>query len=158
MLRNYFKSALRNLWKNKSFSIINVTGLTIGLTSCLVIGLYIQYELSYDDFQVNGNRIARVIMEYSFNGSAESKKGNFTSVRVAFIFKKNFPEVVSVIKMFKSERVVKYQDKLFSEKNFVFADPTFFDLLSFRLLQGNPQTVLQATCQVVLTESTGLPE
>src|SRR6266498_285840 len=108
MIKNYFKAAWRNLWKNKTSFAINIFGLTIGLTSCLLIALYVQHELSYDDFEVNGKRIARVIMEYSFAGSDASAKGNYTSVRVAPVFKQNFPEVESAIKMTEYERVVHY--------------------------------------------------
>lgn len=93
MFKNYLKTAWRNLWKNKTSSLINIFGLTIGLTCCLLIALYIQHELSYDDFQVNRQRIARVIMEYQFSGSNTSTKGNFTSVRVAPVLTQNFPEV-----------------------------------------------------------------
>jgi len=154
MLRNYFKTAWRNLWKNKTSSAINIFGLTIGLTCCLLIALYIQHELSYDDFELKGNRIARVIMEYSFSGSSASNKGNFTSVRVAPVFKGTFPEVESAIKMAKYERVISYKDLLISEKNFMYTDPTFFDIFSFKLLQGDPHTILDKPYKVVLTEST----
>src|SRR6476646_6453808 len=106
MLKNYFKTAFRNLWKNKTASAINIWGLTIGLTCCLLIALYIQHELSYDNFQTKGNRIARVIMEYNFDGSAASQKGNYTSVRVASVFKRTFPEVESAVKMSQRESVV----------------------------------------------------
>ncbi|HMG66988.1 MAG TPA: ABC transporter permease, partial [Chitinophagaceae bacterium] len=124
MFRNYFKTAWRNLRKNKTSSSINAFGLTIGLTCCLLIALYIQHELSYDDFELKGKRIARVIMEYRFSGSTESTKGNFTSVRVATVFKQNFPEVESAIKMAAYERVVQTGDKLINEKGFMYADPT----------------------------------
>lgn len=152
MLTNYFKIIFRNFWKNKTFSAINIFGLGIGLTSCLLIALYIQHELSYDNFQKNGDRIARVIMEYKFGGG-ESKKGNYTSVRVASVFKRTFPEVESAVKMVQYERVVEYKDKLFNEKRLMFADPAFFDIFSFPILQGDPHKVLAAPNQVVLTES-----
>ena len=80
MLRSYLKIAFRNLWKNKAASFINIFGLTIGLCSCLLIGLYIRHELSYDDFEQKGDRIARVIMAYKFDGGTEFKKGNFMQV------------------------------------------------------------------------------
>src|SRR6266853_5947000 len=111
MFKNYFKTAWRNSWKNKTASAINIFGLTIGLTCCLLISLYIQHELSYDNFQSKGDRIARVIMEYSFNGGSTTGKGNFTSVRVAPVFKRTFPEIESAVKMTKDERVVHYEDK-----------------------------------------------
>ncbi|HEY1872706.1 MAG TPA: ABC transporter permease, partial [Chitinophagaceae bacterium] len=154
MFKNYFKIAWRNLWKNKTSSAINILGLTIGLTCCLLIALYIRHELSYDDFEVNGKRIARVIMEYQFAGSSASTKGNFTSVRVASVLKRNFPEVVQSVKMVENARVVRNEDKLIDEKNFMYADSTFFDIFSFKLLRGDPHTVLAGSNKVVLTEST----
>jgi putative ABC transport system permease protein len=154
MFKNYLKIALRNFWKNKTSSAINIFGLTIGLTSCLLIALYIQHEVSYDSFEKKGSRIARVIMEYSFAGSSESNKGNYTSVRVASVFKRTFPEVESAIKMTEYARVVGYKDKLTDEKRFMYADSTFFDLFSFKLLQGNVHDVLSSPYDVVLTEST----
>lgn len=154
MIKNYLKIALRNLLKNKTAGAINIFGLTIGLTSCLLIALYIQHETSYDNFERNGNRISRVIMEYKFEGGNDLKKGNFTSVRVASVFKKTFPEVENAVRMADEDNVVKYKDKLFTESKFMFADPSFFDFFTFRLLQGDPSKVLSATHQVVLSAST----
>ena len=154
MFKNYFKTAWRNLVKNKISSSINIAGLTIGLTCCLLIALYIQHELSFDKFQANGDRLARVIMRYSFDGSSESNEGNFTSVRVAAIFPKTFPEVESAIKMTQYSRVVRYGDKMFDEKNFMYADANFFDIFSFKLLNGNIHDALSMPYDVVLTEST----
>jgi putative ABC transport system permease protein len=151
MIKHYFKTALRNLRKNKAFSFINIIGLTVGLTCCLLMVLYIRHELSYDDFQKNGDRMARVIMEYSEGGSV--MKGNFTSTKVAPAFKRNFPEIEQAIRMYKSTRVVHYEDKLFDEKSFMFADSTFFDMFSFKLLKGNPQYALSGPIVVVFTQS-----
>jgi len=154
MIRNYFKLTIRNLWKNKTASVINIFGLSIGLTSCLLIGIYIQHELNYDKFQLKGDRVARVIMEYKFDGGSDFKKGDFTSVRVAPVFKQTFPEIESAVRMSDSYQVVQYQDKLLSEKAFMYADPTFFSIFSFKLFQGDPATVLNAPNKVILTEST----
>ena len=154
MIKNYFKTAWRNLAKNKTHSFINIAGLTIGLTCCLLIALYIQHELSFDKFEEKGNRIARVIMQYSFDGSSESNEGNYTSVRVAAVFPKTFPEVESAIKMTEYSRVVRYDEKMFDEKNFMYADSNFFDIFSFRLLSGNIHDALSAPYDVILTEST----
>ncbi|HXR85056.1 MAG TPA: ABC transporter permease [Hanamia sp.] len=153
MFKNYFKTAWRNLIRNKIFSLINITGLTIGLTCCLLIALYIQHESGFDKFEKNGDRIARVIMQYRFNGSNESNEGNYTSVRVAAIFPKTFPEVESAIKMTEFNRVVLYDDKMFDEKNFMYADSNFFDIFSFKLLRGNIHNALAAPYNVILTES-----
>ena len=154
MLKNYFKTAFRNLWNNKGVSLINITGLVVGLTSCLLISLYIRSELSFDKFEKNGDRIARVIMQYSFDGSSASNEGNYTSVRVAYIFPKTFPEVESAVKMMKYNRVVKNNEKLFVENKFMYADSSFFKIFSFRLLRGDPNKVLDKPYDVVLTKST----
>ncbi|MBS1596926.1 MAG: ABC transporter permease [Bacteroidetes bacterium] len=152
MLTHYLKIALRNLWKKKAFSAINLLGLTVGLSCCLMIGLYINHELNYDNFQQKGNRIVRVIMEYSFSGSVN--RGNFTSTKVYPAFKKNFPEVEEGVRMSQRSRIVKYGNKLFDENRFLFADSTFFDLFSFPLLEGNNQKALSGLNKVVLTRST----
>jgi putative ABC transport system permease protein len=153
MFKNYLKTALRHLWKNKTSSAINVVGLTVGLTCCLLIALYIQHELSYDNFEKNGKRIVRVIMEYQFAGSSASTKGNFTSVRVAPVLKQNFPEVESSIVMTRYERVIRYKEKMINEKKFMYADSTFFDIFSFPLLKGDPHSALAGPHKVILTES-----
>jgi putative ABC transport system permease protein len=151
MFKNYLKTALRSFWKNRFFSSINIIGLTVGFSCCLLIGLYIQHELSYDDFQKKGDRITRVIMEYGYNGT--SNKNNNTSTKVAPVFKRTFPEVESAIRMYQDSRIVKYEDKLFNEPRFLHADSTFFDIFSFSLLKGSAKTALDGPNKVVLTSS-----
>jgi putative ABC transport system permease protein len=154
MIRSYLRIASRNFIKSGLSSVIVLFGLSIGLTSCLFIGMYIRNELNYDRFQVKGDRIFRVIMDYSFNGSPESKKGNFTSMKVAPVLKRNFPQVQEAVRMDKYPTVVRYQDKLLNEKNFYYADSSFFTVFSFPLLKGNPFTALNAPNQIVITETT----
>jgi len=151
MLQHYFRIAWRNLTKNKVFSAINVIGLAIGLTCCLFMTLYIKHELSYDSFQEKGDRIARVIMEYSFSGKVN--KGNYTSTKVAPTFARTFPEVETAVRMAVATRVVKYDEKLFTEKKFMFADSTFFKIFSAQILAGDAKTALNGPNVVVLTES-----
>ncbi|MEI9908190.1 MAG: ABC transporter permease [Bacteroidota bacterium] len=152
MIKNYFKIAWRSLWKNKTASLINIAGLSVGLTCCLLMVLYMQHELSYDKFQEKGDRIVRVIMEYSFSGSPVTK-GNFTSTKVFPSFKRNFPEVEDGVRMSDPDRLVKYGDKIFMEKQFLYADSTFFSVFSFKLVKGDPATVLKSPNMVVITES-----
>ncbi|MDO6432978.1 ABC transporter permease [Flavitalea sp. BT771] len=154
MLKNLIMTALRNFRKNRVSFFINVFGLTVGLTSCLLITLYIKHELSYDQFQTNGSRIARVIMEYHFDGSGDSPKGNFTSTKVAPAFRKNFPEVQSAVRMTDPDRIVAYRDKLFKETHFMYADSSFFDLFSMPLVRGDVRSALSGQNKVVVTEST----
>jgi putative ABC transport system permease protein len=156
MIKNYLRVALRNLLKNKSASFINILGLAIGLCSCLLIGIYIQHELSYDQFEKKGTRLVRVIMEYSFNGSDAFKKGNFTSMKLAPVVKRNFPEVEGAVRMFNTSRVIRYQEKLLNEQKFMYADSGFFNMFSFHLLEGDSADVLNAPNKLVLTKSTAL--
>jgi putative ABC transport system permease protein len=151
MIKHYFKIATRNLRKNKVFSVINIIGLSVGLTCCLLMVLYIQHELSYDNFQRKGDRIARVIMEYSMGGSVTT--GNFTSTKVAPAFKRNFPEIEDAVRMSKEGAIVHYGDKLFNEKSFVYTDSTFFNLFSFKLIRGNPKYALSGPNVVIFTRS-----
>src|SRR5690606_13407393 len=113
MIRNYFKIAWRNLVRHKGFSLININGLTAGLTCCLLLLLYLQHELSYDRFHSKGNRIVRLIMDYTIGDAGH--KGNFTSTKVFPEFKRQFPEVESGARMTSTERVVKYEDNTWME-------------------------------------------
>jgi putative ABC transport system permease protein len=153
MFRTNLRIAVRNLWKNGASSFINIFGLSVGLTSCLLIGLYVQQEASFDNFQVNGHRIARVIMEYGFNGSPETNRGNFTSTKVAPVFARTFPEVEASARMTSRARIVRYNDKLFTERYFLYSDSTFFTIFSHQLLQGNPQKALDGPGKMVITAS-----
>ncbi len=151
MFKSIFKIAGRNLWKHKFFSAINIAGLSAGLSCCLLIGLYVQHELSFDNFHKKGNRISRVIMEYSFG--EEPQKGNYTSTKVAPAFSRNFPEVEAAVRIAPGSEIVKYEDKLFNEKNFIYADSTFFSIFSYSFLRGNPATALNGPDKVVITKS-----
>src|SRR5450432_3453928 len=151
MLINYFKIAWRNLKKNKLYSFINIMGLTIGMTSCILIGLYIGHEWSYDRFHKNADRIVRVTMEYS-NGGTVGKYAQ-TGTRVGPQLKRTFPSVSAFARTLKFSRVISYKGRIFDEKNFLYADSAFFDVFSFKLLKGNPSTALNAPHQLVITES-----
>ena len=153
MLKNWLITALRNFRKNKIYSAINVLGLTVGLTSCLLIALYIRFELSFDRFQEKGDRIARVIMEYHFDGAGETPKGNYTSTKVAPTFRQHFPEVVSAVRMTDAAPIVGYGEKLFTERRFMYADSSFFDLFSMPLLVGDARTALSGPKKIIVTQS-----
>jgi putative ABC transport system permease protein len=141
------------LWKNKTTALINIVGLSTGLTCCLLMVLYLQHEISYDKFQEKGDRVVRVIMEYGFNDGPPTK-GNFTSTKVFPAFKRNFPEVEDGVRMTLATRLVKYREHLFNEKKFMYADSTFFNVFpSFKLKIGQAGEVLKDPNRVVLTES-----
>ena len=154
MFKNYLLTALRGFRKNRMSALINVFGLTVGLSSCLLIALFIRHELSYDDFETKGPRIVRLIMAYKFNGGDEFQRGNYTSSKVAPTFQRVFPEVVSGVRMFDQDKIVTCRERLFSESHFVFADSSFFTLFSMPLVRGDERSALSGPKKVVLTRST----
>jgi putative ABC transport system permease protein len=152
MLKNYLKTALRNLHKNKLYSAINIFGLTIGLAACLLIGVYIDHEMSYDKFNINAGRIVRATMEYK---QAETVNAVATTgTKPGPEFKRKFPLVEEYVRTFISSSVVKKGDKIFSEPRMLFADEPFFKVFSFHLVKGNAATALDARNKVVITQST----
>ncbi|MBU1820848.1 MAG: ABC transporter permease [Bacteroidetes bacterium] len=152
MIRNYFRIAFRNLWRNKTFSLITILGLAVGLACCLLLFMYVSHELSYDDFQQKADRTVRVTMEYSMDGNVG--KVPVTGTKVAPEFVRAFPEVEAGARLLNSSAVVRNGEQRFSEKRFVYADSSLFRVFSFRLLKGNPQTALAGPNQLVLSEST----
>jgi putative ABC transport system permease protein len=177
MIKNWLLTALRGFRKNKTSSAINILGLTVGLSSCLLIMLFIRHEMSYDDFEVRGNRIARVIMGYRFNGGGEVQWINATSTKVATTFQRTFPEIEAAVRMTeRGDKIVSVQGvqgregvregeaapgegvrgegEVRTEKAFMFADSSFFNVFSFPLLEGDPHTALSGPHKVILTQST----
>jgi putative ABC transport system permease protein len=151
VFRNYLTTALRNLRKQKLFTLLNLAGLALGLTCCLLIALYVQHELSYDTFHEKADRIARVTMEIGMEGTVN--KVAYTGTKVAAAFSADFPEVEKAVKVINNAAVVRAGDQLFEEKDFYYADSTFFEVFSFPLRRGDPATVLAGPQQLVLTES-----
>src|SRR5690349_2702919 len=99
MFKNYFKTAWRNIRKNKLYAFVNITGLTVGITGCILIGLFVWNELSYDAFNQNANRIVRVTMEYSSSGTVN--KTAVTGTKVGPQFQRSFPQVESFVRTIK---------------------------------------------------------
>jgi putative ABC transport system permease protein len=151
MLQNYFKISIRKMLRHKIFAAINILGLATGIACCLIITIYVYFERSYDRFNKNAARIFRVTMEYSADNVVN--KVSVTGNKVFPAFKRNFPEVETGVRLYPVAVVVKYKDKIFDEKSFVYSDSTFFDIFSFKLLQGNPKKVLDKPNTVVVTTS-----
>ena len=151
MLFHYLKIAFRNLSKNKVFSVINITGLTVGLSACILIGLFIADELSFDQFHEKKENIVRTTMEYK--RSEDIKTAVTTGTRVGPRLKATFPWVREYVRTFKVQLPVAYSDKHFSEKNILLADPGLFSVFSFPLVAGSINTALDNHDKVVLSES-----
>ena len=152
MIRNYFKIAVRYLQKNKLYTFVNIIGLAIGITSCILIGIYVWHELSFDRFHTKADRITRTVWEYNFGD--KTNRVSSTGTKVGPEFQRSFPEVESYVRTLKYPRVIAYKDQVFDEKNFLYADSAFFSVFSFPLLQGDPNKVLDAPDKLVVTQST----
>ncbi len=151
MIKNYFKTAFRNLRKNKLYASINIFGLAVGLSACLLIGVYIIHELSYDKFNANANRIVRATMEYSSAGTVN--KVATTGTKVGPQFKRTYPAVEEYVRTFITHNVVKSGDKIFDEPRILYADPAFFKIFSFHIVEGDAATALDAPDKIVITQS-----
>lgn len=151
MIKNFFRIAIRNLVKNKGYSVLNILGLAVGLTCFAFISIWVKDELSYDKFNKKADRIFRVTAEIITQ--AESFKQAVTSIPMAAAFKNDFPEVENAVRLDRSDAIVQYGDKQFSEDGIVATDPSFFDVFSYSLKQGDPETALNNAYSIVLTES-----
>jgi putative ABC transport system permease protein len=151
MFKNYFKTALRNLRKNKLYSVINIFGLTVGLAACLLIGVYINHELSYDKFNVNADRIVRVTMEYKNSETVNTTAS--TGTKPGPQFKRTFPSIEEYTRTYITHRVIKNGDKVFDEPDVLYADQPFFKIFSFPIIEGNAATALDAPDKIVVTKS-----
>jgi putative ABC transport system permease protein len=151
MIKSYLKIAWRNLLKNKLYSLVNIIGLTIGIVCCLLISIYIKHELTYDRFNQNADNIVRVTMEYNHGGA--SQKMAATGTKVGPQFKRMFPEIADYVRLYKDARIVGYRDVLFKESNFLYAEPSFFKVFSYKLIKGNTNEALNAPDKIVISQS-----
>ncbi len=152
MLTNYFKIALRNLWKNKGFSAINILGLAAGLAVCLLIVLYVVDELNYDTYNVKANRIFRLESDLKFNGTQFSSSSSPKPLGPSLV--KDFSQVETMVRIhYESDVHVKKEDETIQDHNEAFADSTFFSVFTIPMLAGNPQTALNEPNSIVLDET-----
>ena len=151
MYNNYFKVAWRNLWNNKLFSLINLSGLSAGLACCILIFLFIQHELSYDRFHAQARNIYRLtsVMQRT-NGESELA---VTPAPWAPLMKKNFPEIKNYTRLLKDERAVMGVpgQQHFYESRLLYADSTFFSVFTVTMRQGEIGKALARSNSMVLT-------
>ena len=152
MFRNYFKVAVRNITRYKFYSAINIMGMTIGLTACLVIILYIADELSYDTFNRNGHRIYQVGLHAKIGGQ-EVRVAN-TCPPMGEALATEVPDVESSMRIgpYYGEPSIKYGDKVFAQKKIFFVDSNFFQFFDYKLLKGDPVNALTEPNSLVMTE------
>ncbi len=150
MLKNYLKIALRNLTRNKSYSFINIFGLSIGITCFILISLYVAHELSYDTFHDNGDRLYRVVESY--NSEQQETWYATTFSALAPTLKNEFPSLKHVSHVYPTNGLITGGDnQKFQEDGIIYADSSFFEMFSFPLISGNPSSVLSKPMTVVIT-------
>src|SRR5438477_3339866 len=153
MLINYFRIAWRNITRQKGYSVINITGLAIGIAACLLILQYVSFELSYENFQTNKDRIYRVQQDRYDNGKI-STQWAAGAYAVGNSFKDAIPEIEDYVKLVQNESVTAEVNNqpLKIEKVF-FASSSFFNIFTYPLISGNKTTALKEPFTAALSES-----
>jgi len=151
MIKNYMKIALRNLIKHKAFSLINISGLAIGMACCLLIIIFVQDELRYDKFHAKADRIYRMVSEENQRGIIANYPLVFSGVPP--ILKNEFSEVMNFVRFDPRLNVlISSGDKKFYEERLFYADASVFEVFTFPLVKGDPETALKEPYSIVLTE------
>ena len=153
MIKNYLKIAWRNLVRNKTFSIINLAGLAIGLACFLLIALYVLDELSYDKFNLNADRVYRVNSDIRFGGG--NLHAALSSDMTGQVMKKDYPQVEQYTRIYNSNgaKLIKKGNSYINEPNVAHVDSTFFEVFTFPAIAGNTRTALNEPNTVVITEA-----
>jgi putative ABC transport system permease protein len=152
MVKNYLKIVIRFMLRHKGFSLINIAGLTIGITSTLLIILYIRDELRYDTFHADAANIYRL----GFSGALEGRsfRSTQTGSPVADVLRKEIPGVDGTLRMACwATFPVRYKDRAFTEPKLLLVDENFFRFFHFNLIEGHPDSVLRGERKIVITES-----
>src|SRR5580658_9316937 len=151
MLRNYLKTAFRNLWRNKGFSAINILGLAIGLATCLLILIYVADELSFDRYNLNADRVYRIDNDVKFGGNSMSLAVAPAPAGPTFL--RDYPDVEKEVR-FRTNggRLVKKGNQNIKEESVILADSTLFDVFTLPMIAGDPHTALKDAHTVVITE------
>ena len=153
MIKNYLKTAVRNLFKHKGYTFINILGLAIGMTACLLILMFVRHELSYDGYHQNSDRIYRVAMEARWGGRDFDIA--VVPAATAKTMVTDFPEVEDAVRFRqRGDYIVQYKDQSFREEKIIFTDTSFFKLFSIPLLQGDAESALINPYTIVLSRKT----
>ena len=144
MLKNYLLTAFRTLRRQKGYAFLNVAGLAVGLACCAFIGLYVREELAYDDWHTDADRVYRITSDW---GDFSLPSTNWPLIQA---FQEDFPQV-DLTYLVQFGGTVRRDDRHFSEDHLLFAPPSFFDVLSFRLERGDEATALARPYQIVLS-------
>ena len=151
MFKNYLKIAFRNLRKHKGFTLINLTGLSIGISCFILIAVYILDEFSYDTFHTNADRVYRVLLTDKDDATDGTPR---IGGPWAPVIKQDFPEVEAYTRViYFGNNLMRYGENAFFERGGLAVDSTFFEVFSFELMEGNPETMLNEPYTLVLTET-----
>ncbi|WP_335965102.1 ABC transporter permease [Galbibacter sp. PAP.153] len=151
MIKNYFKIAFRNLWKRRGFSLLNIFGLAIGFTAGFLILMYVDFELSYDNFHSKGERIYRVASDIEIN--SKENQANKPDWATPPLLASQFPEIQSAVRILYMPLTVRNNHLKFRENNAIAVDSGFFEVFDFKLRSGNKKEALKTPFSVVLSET-----
>ncbi|HEM48859.1 MAG TPA: ABC transporter permease, partial [Caldithrix sp.] len=153
MFKNYLKTAIRNIIKHRSNSMVNIIGLAIGMTCFILIVLYIQWELSFDKYHQNGQDIYRIVLNPGTFAYQNKDGFNCTPAALIPVLKQECPEIVNGTRIEKNSCLIHFNEKSYNEDRFFYADPDFLKMFSFPLISGNIESALKNPFSVILTES-----
>lgn len=152
MLKNYFKTAVRNMMRNKTFSFINILGLALGIACSFFIYLWVRDERSFDNFHLNGDRLYAVIVSDKDKTGAITGSNDNTPGLLADALKKQIPEITGAATViWENELLFSVGEKVGKEKG-RYVGPDFFDMFSFPLLEGNAKTALSSPDNIVISQ------
>ncbi len=150
MLANYLRIALRNIIRNKLYSLISILGLALGIGSLFLILLFIRHETNYDNFHTNLDRIYRVVVETNFSGQINLSPRSYAPLGPAL--NDDYPQIASVLRLRRMNCILMNQNIQFEEQHLYYADSSFFKVFSYSLTSGNPITALNEPYTMVITE------
>ncbi|MEP7233483.1 MAG: ABC transporter permease [Ginsengibacter sp.] len=155
MFKNYLRLAFRNIFKRKGYSMLNIAGLTIGMSCCLLIFHYVSYEKSYDKFEPDSKQIVRVRLD-SYQQGVLAYKSATSYPAIGPTLKKDFPEVQNFCRLIDDQLLLSNDalNKKFTEDKGYYADPATVDMFGLHFIKGNPQSALNAPDKIILSEST----
>lgn len=151
MWKNYWNIALRNLWKRKSYALLNIVGLAIGTACFILLSMFTKHETTFDQFHEHANQLYRVKVTYGENGGAEDHV--YTPSALSETLKSASSQIVSAVRIAPWVRTLKIDGNLFSEKEFLYADNNFFSVFTFPLIAGDKDKVLTRPNSLVISES-----
>jgi putative ABC transport system permease protein len=158
MIKNYLKTAWRNLVQNKTTSLISMAGLAVGICCFLLLATYLINELRYDRFHEKADRIGRLTMSYKSPGDPEAIKTPVTPTAPVPVFKQQIAEIEDGVRIYDytggRPAAVQYGDKLFAERNMLVADASFFKIFTFKFLKGDANSALADPSSIVISQTT----